>query len=235
MTFADFAVQEARFRKHFRVAPPDTWNDSMVPLHEFIDMDAEGREDLCPYIWAVDKKNRLVRALVSSEMVDSTLERRAFWRQIKGIAGLTRKVDPEEIANRVRGETAHKLASGLMAMLQGDMAGAPSVDLPAAQPAPAGGDAAADGGNGGAASAFEPVWIDQSECTSCDECVNINNKIFAYDEHKKAYVKDPRGGPFKDIVRAAEKCTGRCIHPGTPPDPNEKGLDKLIKRAEKFQ
>jgi pyruvate-ferredoxin/flavodoxin oxidoreductase len=48
-------------------------------------------------------------------------------------------------------------------------------------------------------------------------------------------VNDPKGGPFKDIVRAAEKCTGRCIHPGTPVDPNEKGVDKLIKRAEKFQ
>ena len=48
-------------------------------------------------------------------------------------------------------------------------------------------------------------------------------------------MKDARGGPFKDIVRAAEKCTGRCIHPGTPADPNEKDAAKLIKRAEKFQ
>jgi pyruvate-ferredoxin/flavodoxin oxidoreductase len=27
----------------------------------------------------------------------------------------------------------------------------------------------------------------------------------------------------------------KIIHPGTPANPNEKGLDKLIKRAEKFQ
>ena len=27
MTFADFAITEVRFRKHFRMAPPDTWND----------------------------------------------------------------------------------------------------------------------------------------------------------------------------------------------------------------
>ncbi len=229
MTFADFAVQEARFRKHFRVAPQDTWNDSMVPLIEFIDLSADDREDMFPYIWAVDKKNRLVRALVSEEMVRSTEERRSFWRQIKGIAGLSKKVDPEEIANRVRSETAQKLASGMMAMLQGD---ASFAAVPAAAEA-ASGDAptatAADTG------AFEPAWIDQTECTSCDECVNINSKIFEYDENKIAFVKDPRGGPFKDIVRAAEKCTGRCIHPGTPADPNEKGLEKLIKRAQKFQ
>jgi pyruvate-ferredoxin/flavodoxin oxidoreductase len=232
MTFADFAVQEARFRKHFRKAPRDTWNDSMVPIAEFIELDEEEREDLFPYVWAVDRKNRLMRVLVSEEIVRSTEERLHFWRTLKSLAGLTQKVDPEAIARQVRGETAQKLAAGLMAMLSGEGAPAQLLDMPAAAPAKANGSGesqpAAKGG-------FEPAWIDQTECTSCDECVNINGKIFAYDENKKAYVKDPRGGPFKDIVRAAEKCTGRCIHPGTPADPNEKGVDKLIKRAEKFQ
>ena len=228
MTFADFAVQEARFRKHFRVAPPDTWNDNMVPLAEFIDLEPDDREDLFPYVWAVNKKNQLIRVLVAGEMVRSTEERRGFWRLIKGIAGLTRKVDPEEIAKRVRGETAQKLATGLMAILQGDgsLSAIEASTLTGATMA----QASTPGANG-----FEPAWIDQTECTACDECMNISPKIFAYDGGKKAYVTDPRGGPFKDIVRAAEKCTGRCIHPGTPADPNEKGVDKLIKRAEKFQ
>ena len=50
MTFADFAVTEGRFRKQFRTAPQDTWNESMVPLHEFIEMDHAGREGKFPYI-----------------------------------------------------------------------------------------------------------------------------------------------------------------------------------------
>ena len=234
MTFADFAVQEGRFRKHFRVAPPDTWNESLVPLTEFIDTEPEEREDLFPYIWAVDKKNRLIRVLCSAEIVESTIERRHFWRQIRGIAGLTGKIDPEAIANEVRAETAQKLTAGLMSMLQGD-ASFPGLESVVTAATDGSGAAPAGSGGSGVAEAFEPVWIDQSECTSCDECVEINPKIFAYDENKKAYVKDPKAGPFKDIVRAAEKCTGRCIHPGTPADPNEKGLDKLIKRAEKYQ
>lgn len=120
-----------------------------------------------------------------------------------------------------------------MAMLSGQGGGAAALQaLTAAAPVAAPGtSAAAAGGPDG----YEPVWIDQAECTSCDECININPKIFAYDDNKKAYVKDPRGGPYKDIVRSAEKCTGKCIHPGTPADPNEKDADKLIKRAEKFQ
>ena len=51
---------------------------------------------------------------------------------------------------------------------------------------------------------------------------------------KKAYVKDPKGGPFRDLVRAAEKCTAQVIHPGTPADRSEKDIAKLIKRAKKY-
>ncbi len=228
-TFADFAIGEGRFRKHFRVAPPDTWNDDMVPVADFIDLDEEEREGKYPYVWAVNKKNRLIRVLVAAELVASTQERRDFWRTLKSIAGLLKKVDPEKIATQVRAETAQKLASGLMAMLSGDASQISAALLPS------GGGAAGEAPAAGAAAGFEPAWIDQGECTSCDECVNLNPRIFAYDENKKAYVKDPRGGPFKDIVRAAEKCTGQCIHPGTPADPDEKGVDKLIKRAAKFQ
>lgn len=231
MTFADFAVAEGRFRKHFRVAPRDTWNENMVPLAEFIDLDEEDREDQYPYIWAVDRKNRLIRVLVSAELVASTEERRHFWRTLKALAGLEKKVDPEQIANQVRAETAQKLAAGLMSMLAGGAAG--QVEAMAAMSA--GGAAAPAAPAAEAPADYEPVWIDRPECTSCDECVNINPNIFAYDENKIAYVKDAKGGPFKDIVRSAEKCTGKCIHPGTPWNPNEKDIDKWVKRAEKYQ
>lgn len=79
------------------------------------------------------------------------------------------------------------------------------------------------------------VWIDTPQfCTACDECITINRNIFAYNSEKQAYVKNPKGGPFRDIVKAAEKCGAGIIRPGKPLDPNEKGLEKLIKRAEKY-
>jgi pyruvate-ferredoxin/flavodoxin oxidoreductase len=86
-----------------------------------------------------------------------------------------------------------------------------------------------------AAEGFEPAWVEGPLCTTCDECIDINPKIFAYNDDKKAVVINAKGGPYKDIVRSAEKCPADCIHPGTPWDANEKGLDKLIKRAEKYQ
>jgi pyruvate-ferredoxin/flavodoxin oxidoreductase len=81
--------------------------------------------------------------------------------------------------------------------------------------------------------AMEP-YIDSARCTTCDECTNINKKMFAYNDKKQAYVKDPRAGTFKQLVQAAEKCTVRIIHPGTPLNPKEKDLDKWVKRAEPF-
>ncbi|MCB1124630.1 MAG: pyruvate ferredoxin oxidoreductase, partial [Verrucomicrobiae bacterium] len=206
MTFADFAVQEGRFRKHFRVAPPDAWNENMVPLTEFLELEEDDREGRFPYIWSVNKKNHLIRVIVSQEIVRSTEERRDYWRTLKGLAGLTRRVDPVAIANQVRSETAQKLAQGLMQILAGD-AGAPmeiKLDAPSSGTNGSSTTAAPAAAAPPAASgAFEPAWIDQTECTSCDECTTINSKIFQYDENKKAFVKNPRGGPYKDIVRAA--------------------------------
>jgi pyruvate-ferredoxin/flavodoxin oxidoreductase len=238
MTFADFAVQEGRFRKHFRVAPRDTWNENMVPLADFIDLEEDDREGQFPYIWSVNKKNQLIRVLVAQEIVRSTEERRDYWKTLKGLAGLSKKIDPEQIAKQVRNETAQKLAQGLMSLLAGEGGGDLQIDLTATAPATNGTSIATSDTTEVPASGqneYEPAWIDQTECTACDECTTINPKIFEYDENKKAFVKDPKGGSFKDIVRAAEKCTGKCIHPGTPVDPNEKGVEKLIKRAEKFQ
>ena len=81
----------------------------------------------------------------------------------------------------------------------------------------------------------EFVWIESNLCTTCDECTDINDKIFAYDDKKLAYIKDPKGGPFKDIVKAADLCPAHIIHPGTPQDPKESNLEKLIKEAEPYQ
>ena len=77
-------------------------------------------------------------------------------------------------------------------------------------------------------------WIETARCTTCHECTNLNRKLFVYNDKKQAYIKDPRGGPFKDIVVAAERCPARIIHPGTPLNPKEKDLAKWIKRAEPF-
>jgi pyruvate-ferredoxin/flavodoxin oxidoreductase len=81
--------------------------------------------------------------------------------------------------------------------------------------------------------ALEP-YIDTDRCTTCNECTNLNGKMFAYNENKQAYIKDPRAGTFAQLVRAAEMCPAGLIHPGTPLNPKEKDLEKWIERAKPF-
>jgi len=150
---------------------------------------------------------------------------------------------------------ARRLAEGLMRVAEGRTVdelvttalAAPYVPLPApavAAPAPstehsAPGTAPAPSTStehsapGGDEMSMEP-YIDTALCTSCNECTNMNKKLFAYDANKQAYIKDPRGGTFQQLVKAAELCPVKIIHPGTPLNPKEKDLDKWVARAAAF-
>jgi pyruvate-ferredoxin/flavodoxin oxidoreductase len=230
MTFADFAITEGRFRKQFRKAPPETWNDDMIPMHEFLDLDEEDREGKFPFVWAVDAKNRLMRVICAEEIALSCDERRTFWRQLKGIAGELNKVDVNALVDQAKVDMANRLSSTLLSLAASGNASALTGTLSA------NGTAAVSGAGGGAEMGdYEPVWIETPECTACDECIELNPKIFAYNDEKKAVIIDPKGGAYKDVVKAAEKCTAGCIHPGTPWNASEKDLDKLVKRAAKYQ
>jgi len=115
MTFADFAITEVRFRKHFRLAPQDTWNDDMVPLAEFLDLDDDDREGKYPFIWSVDKKRHLTRLLVAKPIVESCEDRRDFWTMLRSLAGMDKPViSRDQIAGEVRREIAGKITSRLM-------------------------------------------------------------------------------------------------------------------------
>ncbi len=77
-------------------------------------------------------------------------------------------------------------------------------------------------------------WLDTIRCTSCNECININPNLFKYNGAKQAYIADARSGSFAQLVKAAEVCPAKCIHPGLPINSAEAGLPELIKRAEPF-
>jgi pyruvate-ferredoxin/flavodoxin oxidoreductase len=84
-----------------------------------------------------------------------------------------------------------------------------------------------------AALIIEP-YIESERCTTCNECTNVNKKMFAYNADKQAYIKDAKSGTFAQLVQAAEKCPVGAIHPGTPLNPKEKDLEKWLERARAF-
>jgi ferredoxin len=81
---------------------------------------------------------------------------------------------------------------------------------------------------------FDEPWLDTPACTTCDDCMGINKMMFAYNDDKQAYLKDPAAGTYEDLVRAAEICPAKCIHPGKPLNPNEPNLEELMARAAPF-
>jgi pyruvate-ferredoxin/flavodoxin oxidoreductase len=223
LTFADFAVTEVRFRKQFRVAPPDTWNESMVPLVEFLDMEEDDREGMFPYVWMADREGTLMRLLVAKPLVESCEDRRDFWIMLKALAGEDQP-STESIAEQARQDVVGKIMSGLMQMAGGSGEGLAAL---------AAGDAGAAAAPAAEGDYLAP-WIDTANCTACDECTKLNSKIFEYNADKKAVIKNAEAGPYKDLVKAAERCTARVIHPGLPRNRSEKGIDKWIKRGEKY-
>ncbi|MGE5384429.1 MAG: 2-oxoacid:acceptor oxidoreductase family protein [Betaproteobacteria bacterium] len=224
LTFVDFAATEARFSKQFKKAPPETWNDNMVQVADFLKLSKDEREGKYPYIWAVDQKNRLTRLIVSEELARSAEERQNYWKQLKDVASTGQgEADTAAITAQVKAELLQQIS----ATLGGSVAVAAPAAAGAAAPAAAA-PAAAPAGD------FEPAWVESPECTACDECINLAPKAFAYNAQKQATVINPQGTKYADLVKAAEKCTAGCIHPGTPWNPNEPGLEKLIARGAKF-
>jgi len=228
LTFADFAMTETRFRKQFRVAPRDTWNENMVPLAEFLAMDRDEREGVFPYVWMVDREQQLTRLLVSEPIVASCEDRRDFWTMLRALAG-TDQPSTESLVEQARQDVVGKIMTGLMQMAGGSGEGLAALA--------AGGSAAAvapAGSVGAGGGEYLAPWIDTADCTACDECTQINPKIFEYNAQKKAVIKSAEAGPYKDLVKAAERCTARVIHPGLPRNRSEKDIAKWIKRGEKY-
>ncbi len=153
-----------------------------------------------------------------------------------------RKAHKEELDN-VRSEAAGEAMGQLVDVLMGaDLSemvggGTPIASMPApaevvdAEPVEV---AAVEEAEPEEELSFDEPWLDTSLCTTCDDCISINKMMFAYNDDRQAIIRDPRAGPYADLVEAAEICPAKCIHPGKPLDPSESDLDDLIARAEPF-
>ena len=227
MTFADFAMTEIRFRKHFRTAPRDTWHENMMLLSDFIELTEQERNGKYPFIWTVNSRQELGRLLVDETMVASCEDRRNFWVMLKAIAGIEDEmVSAHAIEEKIRQEVLSKISAGLSQMISGDVEAKPAVQPQSMGEAKT--EVSTDAGE------YMAPWIDSEDCTACDECTLLNPNIFEYNDKKQAVIKNQAGGPYRDLVKAAERCTAQIIHPGLPRDRAEKDIEQWIERGKKF-
>ncbi|MEX2482042.1 MAG: 2-oxoacid:acceptor oxidoreductase family protein [Gammaproteobacteria bacterium] len=242
LTFADFAASEGRFRKHFRTVPEEAWHDDMLPLAAFLELDPTQRTDKYPYIWHVLPDGRLGRLLVSAALVESSVDRRDFWRLLRGLAAppAGAQIDRAALTDTIRRELVARLGESLLELTadSGDsVTAAPAA--PGAAPAPAQTVESPQPADGSAESAagdtgYMAPWIDSELCSACDECTQLNPALFTYNSAGKATIKDPTAGPYRDLVKAAERCKERIIHPGLPRDRSDPEIERWISRGSKY-
>jgi ferredoxin len=224
----DFAACDARYATHFAAVPHAGRGLKRVPAAECVRREAKGVPDALPGLLMVDDGDLVHHAIVDDWLLREARRCSDAWRSLQELGGLHNS-HAERLLARERQTWEEKRAAAAPAPAAVTAAPAAVAPAPAAPEAPA---APAEAQK--APPADEP-YIETPRCSSCDECIQLNGKMFAYDENKQARIVDADAGTYRQLVEAAESCQVAIIHPGKPRNPGEPGLDELLKRAEAFR
>ncbi len=222
-TAADFAITDGQYGDHFAFAPKESWSDDMLPVGEYLARADVDTFEKVPYVTAVDGDNVLRRFVVDDGLIRIVTRCRKRWHALQELGGVNNSYASAALEN-VR---AAPVAAAPVVVAET----APVADAGVATPVVVAEKIVDE--EPAAIDADEP-YIDTPRCTTCDECTNRNDRMFAYDENKQAYIKDPDAGTYRQLVEATEECQVAIIHPGKPRNPNEPGLKELVARAEPF-
>ena len=240
-TFVDFVACDARYAGHFAAAPRANWASNMVPLAQGLAADTGLAAEEVPYALMVDERDRLQRVIVHEKLMLAARRCAGMWRSLQELGGM-RSSQTEKVLARERKVWEEAKQKEIEALWREARAGAsaPAAASPAASASVAPAAPAVDRAAAVAPAAAEPeapsdeAYIETPRCTTCNECTNLNNRMFAYDANKQAYIADINAGTYRELVEAAESCQVSIIHPGKPRNPKEPGLDELLKRAAPF-
>jgi hypothetical protein len=212
LTAADMLACDDRHARHFAPVPRAEWTADQVPLDRWLALGASDRRATIPFLLLVDDTNRLQRVIVTASVVRETEACRDYWRSL------------QRQAASPSGLTAAEPAAAAS-----PAAAAPAPPEPLRESAEVvDSTATADRRSPG-----EP-YIETPRCSSCNECIQLNGRMFKYNENKQAYIADASAGTFRELVEAAESCQVSIIHPGLPRRQDEPGLEELLQRAEAF-
>jgi hypothetical protein len=230
-TFVDFLACDKRYAECFTAIPRSEWHAGMIPLGAFLERDREDTRESVPYVLMVDQDNVLQRFIVDGTLIDATRRCHQMWHSLQELGGINSS-HAKRLVERER-ERWEQGKEQELEELKGRLA--PEAEAPAVVAEAVTTEAAVE------AEVEEPEeppsdepYVETPRCTTCNECTDINNRLFAYDENMQAYIADPDAGTYREIVEAAENCQVCIIHPGKPRNPNEPNLGELIKRAEPF-
>ncbi len=230
-TLVDFLACDRRYASHFARVPREKWNGTLAPVLECVAGETRGMPDRVPCLLMVDRNNVLQKVVADDQLVREARRCREMWHSMQELGGINtshalqllareRKVWEEQLQRQAE-TRARETNSAAPAAASASLA--PQAPVAAAAPAEPPQEKSSDA-----------AYIETPRCTSCDECTKLNSRMFAYDANKQATIANPDAGTYLQLVEAAESCQVSIIHPGKPRNPNEPGLEELLKRAEPF-
>src|SRR5450830_246731 len=225
-TAVDFAACDPRCAKYFAKVPREKWNDDMVPVSEFLAREPKDLTEKVPCLLMVDRENRLQKVIVNDKLVREARRSVDAWRSLQELGGIHNS-HAERLLEQERKVWAEQARPATISDESRPAAASVAPALAPTAPAPEPAKTAAE-------QPSDDPYIETPRCTSCNECTQINDKMFAYDANKQAFIANPDAGTYRQLVEAAENCQVSIIHPGKPRNPNEPGLDELKARAESF-
>ena len=227
-TLVDFVAGDRRYARHLARVPREKWNGSMIPVDEILTRERRGLPDKVPSLLMVDADNVLQKVIVDERLIREARRCREMWHSLQELGGVHNS-HAEKLLARERKAWEERMQQEAEA--HAAVPPAPAAAAPAAASASTAPEAAAEP---------EPerspdeAYIETARCSTCNECTELNSKMFAYDGNKQAYIADINAGTYAQLVEAAENCQVSVIHPGKPRNPKEPGLEELLKRAEPF-
>jgi hypothetical protein len=229
-TFVDFAVCDPRCAGHFYAAPRAAWGEGMITVQEWLARPPQDPAAGVPYVLAVDEADLLCRLVVDERLMRAALRCREAWHRLQALAGVN--------DSRTERLVARERQAWEEEQRQREAATAPAAAPVAAQAVPAAlvaaTPAAATVVEAEPARNPDEPYIETIRCSTCNECTQVNGRMFAYNENKQAYIADLKAGTYRQLVEAAESCQLSIIHPGKPWDASEPGLEELLERAKPF-
>ena len=228
-TLVDFIACDRRFAKHLARVPRAKWNGSLIPVGESLSHEAKGMPEQVPCILMVDRENLLQKVIVDDKLIRAALRCRDAWHSLQELGGIHNSHAERLLALARKAWEEQEQKAAAVAAPQPAPAAAGKAATPTAE------SAAAAPAEPEAAPSSDDASIETARCTTCNECTQINNKMFAYDENKQAHIVNVDAGTYRQLVEAAESCQVAIIHPGKPRNQNEPGLEDLLKRAEGFR
>ncbi|MEZ5355648.1 MAG: hypothetical protein R2762_23690 [Bryobacteraceae bacterium] len=251
-TPAHAAAVSMSMRRHFRLIPADAPDGSLMELGEYLDRFEKEPPLAVPFLWVLDEHRQLRRAAITRELAEYCADRKDLLRGLRELAGREgspavpavdacadqparhHECDQAAIAaarQSAAAATINRLVQVLLGSTPATLKAPPSgASLPsprAATPPPL-------AVSPGPEPASQLPYIESSLCTSCNDCCRINSRMFQYDANNQAYIADASAGTFAELVKAAEKCPARCIHPGAPRPDDSSATAAMLARGAKF-